>query len=214
MTTLFSNNLLSRLERLGVPRRFVKTLTGVTLALGCAFSVAFAQGAANPAGPSGATAAQPKRDVVIQLTQQKVTRAADGKEVLIEAARVLPGEVIEYRANYKNEGKNGVKQLLATLPVPTGMELVGETVAPIGAQASLGDGKYAPIPLKRKVRQPNGAEIETLVPISEYRSLRWNLGDLSAGQAQVVMARMRVSDAPTPVAIKVDADKAAAAPKK
>ena len=193
-------------------RRTSKFITGAALALGGALSVAFAQGAANPASPA-ATAAQPKRDVVIQLTQQKVTRAADGKEVLVEASRILPGEVIEYRANYKNEGKNGVKQLLATLPVPAGMELVSETAAPVGAQASLGDGKYAPIPLKRKVRQPNGAEIEVLVPLAEYRSLRWSLGDLAVGQAQVVTARMRVSDAPTPVSVKVDADKGSAAKK-
>ena len=58
-------------------RRTSKFITGAALALGGALSVAFAQGAANPASPA-ATAAQPKRDVVIQLTQQKVTRAADG----------------------------------------------------------------------------------------------------------------------------------------
>lgn len=143
---------------------------------------------------SGA-AAQSKPDVETILSSKKVTVGADKKEVLSDAATIKPGEVIEYRASYANKGKDGVKGLVATLPIPAGTAYQGGTAAPKGGvSASLGDGKFAPIPLKRKVKLPDGKEVERDVPLTEYKSLQWSLGELAAGKSVVVSARVRVTD--------------------
>jgi uncharacterized repeat protein (TIGR01451 family) len=144
-------------------------------------------------GAHAQAAADQKPKVEVRLTHQKVTKAADGKETLAVADRASPGDTIEYRAAYSNSGRAQAKQVLGTLPVPNNMEYVADSSKPAPQQAALADGKFAPIPLKRKVRLPNGTEVEEVVPQSEYRALRWNLGDLNAGQSQTVSARMRVA---------------------
>ena len=106
--------------------------------------------------------------------------------------KAKPGDVIEYVAEYKNPDKNLVKNVVATLPVPSGMEYVPQTAAPEQVTASTDDVTYAPIPLKRSVRGADGKMAQQLVPYSEYRSLRWSLGDIAGGNSKSVKARMKV----------------------
>lgn len=148
-----------------------------------------------------APAAHADGDVRVSMTAQRVTTDAHGVEHLDQAEQARPGETIEYRALYHNEGDATVRQLLASLPVPAGMEYVPGSAAPAQVLASLDGRTFAPVPLKRLVRLPNGDEIEQLVPYREYRALRWSLGDLDANGEQVVQARMRV--APVGVASNV-----------
>ena len=145
---------------------------------------------AQPAPASGA-----KPDVEAVLTQKKVTIGADKKEILSDASAAKPGEVIEYQVTYTNKAKTVSSNVLGTLPIPEGTEYVGGSAKPAGTvKASLGDGKYAAIPLKRKVKLPDGKEVEKDVPLYEYKSLQWSLGDLAAGKSVVVTARVRVAD--------------------
>lgn len=137
-----------------------------------------------------------KPDIESVLTAKKVELADDKKERLIEAKSAKPGEVIEYVATYSNKGKTAVRDVLATLPIPADTIFVRDTPRPATARASVGDGKFAAIPLKRKVKLPSGKEEEIEVPFSEYRALQWSLGELAAGKSVVVSARVRVSDAP------------------
>lgn len=137
-----------------------------------------------------------KPDIESVLTAKKVELADDKKERLIEAKTAKPGEVIEYVATYSNKGKTAVRDVLATLPIPADTIFVRDTPRPATARASVGDGKFAAIPLKRKVKLPSGKEEEIEVPFSEYRALQWSLGELAAGKSVVVSARVRVSDAP------------------
>lgn len=137
-----------------------------------------------------------KPDIESVLTAKKVELADDKKERLIEAKSAKPGEVIEYVATYSNKGKTAVRDVLATLPIPADTIFVRDTPRPATARASVGDGKFAAIPLKRKVKLPSGKEEEIEIPLSEYRALQWSLGELAAGKSVVVSARVRVSDAP------------------
>ena len=137
-----------------------------------------------------------KPDIESVLTAKKVELADDKKERLIEAKTAKPGEVIEYVATYSNKGKTAVRDVLATLPIPADTIFVRDTPRPATARASVGDGKFAAIPLKRKVKLPSGKEEEIEIPLSEYRALQWSLGELAAGKSVVVSARVRVSDAP------------------
>ena len=130
-------------------------------------------------------------DVQVVLTQQKVRVGTDGKEILEPAERAAPGDVIEYRATYTNRTKDTVRNLVATLPVPRETVYEANSARPAGVLASSG-GTYGPVPLKRTVRGADGREVERDVPLSEYRSLQWSVGQLAAGASTTVSARMRL----------------------
>ncbi len=138
----------------------------------------------------------PKPEIESILTAKRVELGEDKKERLTEARTARPGDVIEYQVTYANKGKTSVRDLAATLPIPADTELLRNTSKPATAKASIGDGRFLSIPLKRKVKLPSGKEEEIEIPFSEYRALQWSLGELAAGKSVVVSARVRVSDAP------------------
>ncbi|MDD2774571.1 MAG: hypothetical protein PHU06_01300 [Gallionella sp.] len=140
-----------------------------------------------------------KKDVEVTLKQFKVGKHAES-EVLESATQIKPGEVIEYQATYHNTTKHAISQLLATLPIPKETEYIPNTANPVGVEASLDGVTYAPVPLRRMVKLANGQMTEQAVPLIEYRSLRWVLGDLSAGQKKTVSARIRLSPLTSAVA--------------
>ena len=130
-------------------------------------------------------------EVKVLLIASKIINV-DGTEKKEPGDKAKPGEVIEYVAEYKNPDKGPVKDVVATLPVPAGMEYLPNTAMPSQVMASTSDGKFAPLPLKRAVRGADGKVTQELVPYSEYRSLRWSLGDMSGGTSKSVRARMKV----------------------
>ncbi|MFT3736857.1 MAG: hypothetical protein QM776_17905 [Rhodocyclaceae bacterium] len=134
-------------------------------------------------------------DVVVNLQAFVVSSAPNGGERLQLAETARPGDTIEYRATYRNTGKATVRNVLATLPVPeTGMSYLADTARPVGALASLDGIKYEALPLRRTVTGADGRTRIELVPLSEYRFLRWQLGDMPAGSSATVRSRMRLAD--------------------
>ena len=132
------------------------------------------------------TANPAKKDAVqINLELFKVV-SKDGKETLISAKETKPGETLEYRATYKNISKAAVRNLAATLPVPKGMEYLIKTASPAGAEATIDDVTFAPIPLIDAVKKE-------MIPANQYRALRWKVPELGADKSIVVSARMKVS---------------------
>ena len=131
------------------------------------------------------------------LEAHKVLLAADGKEQLVAASEAKPGDVLEYRATYRNISAKPLRAVMATLPVPSsGVEYLPNTAAPAGVEASINGAQFAPAPLKRLVTTQDGKPQQQLVPASEYRFLRWPLGDLPAGASKTVSARVRVTKEP------------------
>ena len=131
--------------------------------------------------------------VEANLSASKVTLSANGKEVLSIADKVAPSDLLEYETLYKNNSKSTIKSLMATLPIPIGMTYVAGTAKPSGAQASLDGKSFAAMPLKRMVKKPDGKIEEQLVPLLEYRALRWSLGELSANAKVAISARIKVN---------------------
>ena len=162
-------------------RSMTKAVMGASLVLALgAFSLAQAQ-------PVQTTA---KKDaVLIQLTQKKVVTGPQG-EKLEEASSVKPGDVIEYRATYTNVSKQAVQGLVAKLPVPEGLEYLPKSAKPFNAtlQMAGSDGQFGVEPLQRKAAD---GSVQTL-PYNEYRTMRWNIGQLQAGASVVVSARAKV----------------------
>jgi uncharacterized repeat protein (TIGR01451 family) len=130
--------------------------------------------------------AKPAKTVEAKLAAFKVTQDANKKEVLAPADKVAPGDLLEYQVVYQNNGKSQLKQLTATLPLPVGMTYVAGSAKPASAMASLDGKTFAAMPLKRMVKKADGKLEEQAIPLSEYRALRWKLGELAEkGKAEV-----------------------------
>ena len=164
---------------------FIGKWSVVPGALWLASAVALAQGAVAAAPPP----------VASSLAVQRIVVGADGKDAAQPAANARPGDVLEYAAVWRSSA--AVRQLEPTLPIPVGTAFVPGSAKPAAVRASLDGATYAPLPLKRKVRQADGKEVEQAVPIAEIRFLRWQPQDLAAGASAGVSARVRViADAP------------------
>jgi uncharacterized repeat protein (TIGR01451 family) len=172
--------------------------TSLIQSLGCHAAVLFLSLGmhAAPVLAQAAGGANSNKEIEAVLTSKKVTIGADKKEVLIEAKNVKPGEIIEYQATYTNKSKAAISKLTPNLPIPEGTEYLAGTAKPALIKATLGDGKFEAIPLKIKVKLPDGKEVEQEVPAARYKALQWSLGELPAGKSLTVSARVRVSDAP------------------
>ncbi|OWQ92127.1 hypothetical protein CDN99_07175 [Roseateles aquatilis] len=146
---------------------------------------------------SPAVAADPPPQAEVRLQAwlvQTVVEQARVQERLQPLKDVRPGDVVEYEARYINTTARPVSNVQLTLPVPAGgLELTSLDTLPSRARwASLDGRRFDPIPLKREVRRADGHVAVEPVPLSEYRYLRWQLGDLPAGAERTVRARMQL----------------------
>lgn len=133
-------------------------------------------------------------EVKIEMKAEKVVTQMD-KEVMSSAKQAGPGDVVQYTATYKNTDKAPAKQVLATLPIPAATEFMIGTASPAGATASTDGTNFSAIPLKRWVKNSEGKMVEQVIPLSEYRALRWSLGDLPGGESRTVSARVKIRTA-------------------
>lgn len=140
-------------------------------------------------------AAEPE-GVVVEMKHQKVVKGADGKEKHESAGKAKPGDVIEYKAVYRNKGKREATSLLATIPIPLGTDYIPGSAKPEKILASLDGASFAPAPLKREVTLPSGAKEMRTVPVEEYRAIRWELNTLAPGKSATVSVRVRLSTEP------------------
>jgi uncharacterized repeat protein (TIGR01451 family) len=140
-----------------------------------------------------ATAAGAASPLLSVMSASLVTQV-DGHEELRSADASRPGDLLQYTLRYTNASARPLQGIVATLPVPPqGMSFVPGTALPAVIEASLDGRNYAPVPLMRIVRLPDGTERQQEVPAQEYRFLRWNIGTLQPGATVVVHARMRVN---------------------
>ena len=142
------------------------------------------------AAPAWGQSAQISSELQVQQVQ-----TVDGNTVFRPAQVSKPGDVLEYRVSYTNHSAAAVTGLIASLPIPAGTTLLDRSQLPPNALASTDGKQFAPLPLTRLVKQPDGSERQERVPLAEYRALRWSLGTLAAGQSQQVSARVRVNTA-------------------
>ena len=142
----------------------------------------------------GATAAA-AGEVAVVLSAARVVFGEHGAEQLVTTEAVRPGDVVEYRATYTNQGKDAVHGLTATLPIPVDTNYLGLTATPAGVEASTDGVRFAPIPLMRKVTGKDGRERWEPVPAAEYRALRWQIPELKANANQSIAARVVVPSA-------------------
>jgi uncharacterized repeat protein (TIGR01451 family) len=145
-----------------------------------------------------ASAASAEALIKSELVAEKVVHQASGQVATAPATAAKPGDLVVYTARYSNAGKDAARSLVVTVPVPPGLDYQGraanDKLPP--SLASLDGQNFAPIPLTRKVRTPDGKEVVQAVPIGEYRFLRWNLPELAAGATVSVQLTAKVSTNP------------------
>lgn len=130
--------------------------------------------------------------VKAEMTANKIV-LRDGKEVRESAEKAKPGETIEYVVTYTNKGSGAARNVLATLPIPVGTELLPATPAPADFTATVDSTTFGKLPLKKTVKGADGLPREVEVPMSEIRGIRWNLGELKPGEKRTVSARVRIT---------------------
>ena len=136
-----------------------------------------------------------KAPIAIQLKQFKVVKDEQGEQKLIDAALVVPGDVIEYRATYINRSSVALP-VIATMPIPESMEYVKESAKAknnLAHTVALKDSQFANEPLLQKVTTAAGATLSQPAPYAAYRFVRWDLGKLPAGNSIEVSVRAKVS---------------------
>jgi uncharacterized repeat protein (TIGR01451 family) len=144
-------------------------------------------------GLSSRVAVAASAPVSSKLSAWKVEEKG-GKEELVAASKVAPGDVIEYRVEYRNSSDKAVRDLVATLPIPAAMSYVEKTARPDKAQGSANGSTFGPLPLRRRVKNADGSTSVVSVPVRQYRYLRWNVPALAAGQSISFAARARVNE--------------------
>jgi hypothetical protein len=157
--------------------------------------------------PATASAsARVEAPILVTLTQFKVGQDASGKPALLDAKVVLPGDVLEYRAIYKNQSTLPLS-VAATLPVPEALEYLGDSATGKSGESSrmahtvaLKDSQFSAEPLMRKKVGADGATVTQVVPTSEYRYVRWNLEKLAPGASAEVTLRAKVLQNQEPLA--------------
>ncbi len=127
-----------------------------------------------------------------ELQVQRV-ETVNGATLYKPAQVSKPGDILEYRVTYTNHSNAAINALVANLPIPSGTTLIERSTLPPDAQASTDGVRFAPLPLMRVVRLPDGSQHQEQVPLAEYRALRWNLGVLGAGKSAQAQARVSVN---------------------
>lgn len=126
-----------------------------------------------------------------ELSLARIVVRADGKEMQTPATLVQPGDTLQYTAVYRNQGKSALGDVVASLPVPQGMQLAPVPAAEM--QGSLDGKTFARLPLMRRVQQADGRWAEVPVPLAEIRYVRWPARSLAAGEQFNASLRVRVS---------------------
>lgn len=133
--------------------------------------------------------------ITINLKQFKVVKDEKGDIQLLDAALVLPGDVIEYQATYANRSTKALP-VIATMPIPESMEYVKDSASAkssIAHTVALKDSQFSTEPLLRKVVTASGATLSQPIPYASYRYVRWDLGRLAPGKSIEVSVRAKVA---------------------
>jgi uncharacterized repeat protein (TIGR01451 family) len=125
------------------------------------------------------------------MTASKIV-VRNGVETKQPAELVKPGDIVEYTVEYRNQSSKPVRDVRGTLPIPTGMSYENGSATPKNFWASTDGKNFSVAPLKRRQKNADGSESEVLVPLKEYRALRWDLGEIAPNATSTVKARVKV----------------------
>ena len=172
-------------------------LLGVVLSAASAHAQVLPQASQRPDVP-------PRHEAVAITLQQFLVRDPAQAPVALDAATpVRPGDLIEYRALYRNQGQIPL-QVTARLPIP--VTLVYEAGSATQAhQVAQADAQFGSEPLQKAVLRSDGETVLVPVPYADYRLVQWDLGTVLPQAQREVRLRARVTQAPPVVSLQAPA---------
>lgn len=106
-----------------------------------------------------------------------VTKDSDGNEKILPAVETVPGEVMEFRIVFTNNGDAGVSGIKVVDPIPENTRFISDShIADVEAvfEVSIDGGETFEIePVKRVETQADGSQKEVVVPPEQYTHVRW-----------------------------------------
>lgn len=150
------------------------------------------------AGASGAADAERQDSPLsIQLSVKKIVHIKN-EERKVDASRAEPGDILEYRAVYKNIGRSGLNALSAILPLPEHTTLVGGSPYPGNPEVSTRSAKekFLPLPISDSTSKASSEAVSSKdgsPGFGRYGALRWEISQLAPGESFTVGARVRVN---------------------
>lgn len=131
-----------------------------------------------------------------QMDSYLVT-SKDGKEVVEEAEQASPGDIVEYRLTYTNNGDQPLSGLVITGPIPANtVYLENSAATQVSADFTVsidnGDSFQAEL-ITETVTGDNGQSKNVEVSPSDYTQVRWQpKGSLQPDQVQEYRYRVTV----------------------
>jgi len=141
---------------------------------------------------------QPKLRVDLQVERELLEAGADQQEQVRRepVESVSTGDVLVYTLNIQNEGTTSAHAAKVVDPIPDGTVLIPDSVQGTGAEITYsidGGASFAGYPITRRVKGPDGRELEVPVPAEDYTHVRWTLTEpLDPGQVRTANFKVRV----------------------
>ena len=134
--------------------------------------------------------------VTSKLEAYLVNTDKKGKERMAPAARVNPGQIIEYRLSYKNRSGQALSGFVVSGPIPKGTAFVGKS-ARLGRAATfevlVPSEKWQALPAFKSVKGEAGKSKRVRATAADYKALRWRLKEpIQNGKATSAIYRVRV----------------------
>lgn len=156
-----------------------------------ATTLAFLVAVATSVRAGNSTPIEDSDQITASLNAFRVEKTPEGKERLIPAQHARVGEIVEYRAEYRNHGKTPVKNLKVEVPVPLGMQYVPGSASPADLAASIDGQHFAPVPQRAAGRAGEKNRRES-VPVAQYRLLRWSVAEIAPESAVQLVLRVKL----------------------
>lgn len=118
-----------------------------------------------------------KGPVTGEIQAYIVTKDGDGQEKIEPAVETEPGQVMEFRIVFTNNGDSSVSGIKVVDPIPLNTRFIGDSHnADIEAEFEVsidGGESFEPVPVKRFETQADGIQKEVIVPPEQYTHVRW-----------------------------------------
>ena len=100
-----------------------------------------------------------------------------GQEIVTEADETEPGQVMEFRIVFTNNGEESVRGVQVVDPIPLNTRFVSDSHqadVPASFEVSIDGGESFELePVTRIETQADGSQKEVVIPPSQYTHVRW-----------------------------------------
>jgi len=118
-----------------------------------------------------------KGPVTGEIQAYIVTKDSEGKEKVLPAVETVPGQVMEFRIVFTNNGESAVSGIKVVDPIPENTRFIGDShTADVTAtfEVSIDGGESFELePVVRLETQTDGTQKEVVVPPEQYTHVRW-----------------------------------------